>query len=520
MNPKDEEMAIFWCSLLEPVLFGEVDEKETNQFLKKLAEEERRFPNGVKKKPALSTLKRKLKTYRQAGFKALERRPRADRGKARAHSKELIDKAVDIKRDQPRRSDETINQFLKVQHGKTIPKSTLYRHLKEAGATRLKLGVVQTPVRRRWSRDHTHDLWIGDFEEGPFCLFEGQAVETHLCAFIDCHSRYLVEGRYYFRQNLDILIDSLLRAWPVHGHSDELYVDNAKIYHANAFKAALYALHIHLLHRKPGDPPPGGLIERIFGTAQSQFEEEVRKGNILTLDELNRAFSAWLEMSYHRKPHSETGEPPKERYEKGLKVIRPVDMQAVIPYFMSRAERRVHKDFSDVQLDGAFYRVDKRLRGDRVEVRFDPFAASATVLIYSRAGVYLGKGTLHHREQGENASQPEARGKPQYDYLGLLVQEHEKELRKKSQGIDYRKAVAERHWPFTAFAKALAQLLGRKGDLTAFSTQELAILQKFYDRNPQLTQSQLLEACERAQEKTIPYVLYEGEKPPPRNRKE
>ena len=34
---------------------------------------------------------------------------------------------------------------------------------------------------------------------------------THLSAFIDCHSRYVVEARYYLRENLDILIDSLLR---------------------------------------------------------------------------------------------------------------------------------------------------------------------------------------------------------------------------------------------------------------------------------------------------------------------
>jgi hypothetical protein len=39
---------------------------------------------------------------------------------------------------------------------------------------------------------------------------DGEATATHLSAFIDCHSRYVVEARYYLRQNLDILIDSLL----------------------------------------------------------------------------------------------------------------------------------------------------------------------------------------------------------------------------------------------------------------------------------------------------------------------
>ena len=51
-------------------------------------------------------------------------------------------------------------------------------------------------------------------------------------------------------------------------------MDNAKIYHANALKAACLALNIKLLHRKPRDPPGGGLVERFIETAQSQFESE------------------------------------------------------------------------------------------------------------------------------------------------------------------------------------------------------------------------------------------------------
>jgi hypothetical protein len=59
----------------------------------------------------------------------------------------------------------------------------------------------------------------------------------------------VVEARYYVRENLDILIDSLLRAWSHHGASRELYVDNAKIYHAGALKLACTELNIKLLHR-------------------------------------------------------------------------------------------------------------------------------------------------------------------------------------------------------------------------------------------------------------------------------
>jgi len=512
MKKKDEERALFWCSLLRPVLFGEVEKEETHRFLKKLAQEETVFPDGTRKTPSLSTLRRKLRLYRDGGFESLSRRPRSDRGRPRAQRAETLERAVELKRDQPRRSHLTINEFLESEGKKRIPKSTLYRHLKEAGATRLKLGVTKTPVRRRWTREHTHDLWIGDFEEGPYVLHEGEAVPTYLSAFIDCHSRFVVEARYYLRQTLDVLVDSLLRAWGVHGASSELYVDQAKVYLSRGLRCASYALNIHLFHRGRGDPPPGGLIEKFFQTAQSRFEAEVRAGNILTLEELNRALSAWLEVSHHRTPHSETGEAPRERYERGLTVIRSVDMEKALQYFMRRERRTVHKDFSDVQLDRRFYRVDKRLRGDRVEVRYDPFTAPESVLIYSLREEYLGKGEFHERQRGEEADEPSPTPKPKDDYLALLVAKHEEELRKRAEGIDYRKVLQRRGWPFASFAKLFAELLGRKGGPSGLSAGELESLRKVYNRHSALTEALLREAFEVAAEKSIPHIAYELQK--------
>ena len=106
-----------------------------------------------------------------------------------------------------------INRILQREFGRQIPHATLYRHLRREGATRRKLGLSSEKICCRWSRDQNNALWVGDFEHGPLVMHQGQAVKTHLCAWIDCHSDYVVEARYYLRENLDILIDSLLRAW-------------------------------------------------------------------------------------------------------------------------------------------------------------------------------------------------------------------------------------------------------------------------------------------------------------------
>lgn len=239
---RHEVWAVFWCTLLSPLLFGDIPPDEATEFLRQLADTEQLFPDGTHRKPSRTTLWRKWKQYRDGGFEALFRKPRSDRGQPRKASPPMIAKAIELKKEQPYRSDETINQFLESEFHRTIPPSTLYRHLKKAGATRLKLGISKRKVRRRWTRDYSNALWIGDFEDGPYVMKDGLAVPTHLSAFIDCHSRYVVEARYYLRENLDILIDSLLRAWSAHGSSVELYLDNAKIYHANALKAACCAL--------------------------------------------------------------------------------------------------------------------------------------------------------------------------------------------------------------------------------------------------------------------------------------
>ena len=427
-------------------------------------------------------------------------------------TQEIIDKAIELKKEQPRRGDDTINKFLQDQYGITIPKATLYRHLKLAGATKLKLGVMKKKVRKRWTRDRTHDLWVGDFQNGPYVLFEGEVVPTYLSLFIDAHSRYVIEGRYYLRQSLDILIDSLLRAWAVHGSSKDLYPDNAKIYHSYALKSACYGLYINLIHRTAGDPAPGGLVERFFRTSQEQFESEVRARDILTLDKLNRAFFAYLDMAYHQRIHSETKQMPKERYHQGITVIRHVNMDEAAKFFMKQEERTVDKDFSDIRLQGRFYRVDQSLRSDKVKVLCDPFSDLKKVLIYSFLDVYLGQGILYQRDRGAETRDPASSQKAKNDYLELLKKKHEKALAAESNGIDYRKAVSKSAWPFTSFTKKLTTLMGKREGLGAFNTEEYEVLRKAYNRMPQINESLLIAAFEKANTKTIPQIIWELEK--------
>ena len=508
MDKEQEKWAIFWCDLLGPVIYGEIEPEQTNQFLKQQAKKTVHYPDGRIKKPSISTLRRKLARYQEGGFDNLARKKRCDRGKTRNVLFEVMEKAIELKKEQPRRSPDTINAFLKDMYGITVPHSTLYRHLKSAGATRMKLGITRTKVRKRWTRDHTHDLWIGDFEEGPYVMHQNDVVPTYLSAFIDCHSRYVVEARYYFRQNLDILIDSWIRALSIHGAPIALYVDNAKVYHSNGLKAACHRINTRLLHRPPRDPPAGGLVERFFQTVQDQLEAEVRAGDLMDMAQLNRALSAWLCVRHHETPNTETQQSPRDRYQSGLTVIRRVDMQKVAQSFMQNVFRTVHKTFADVQLSKRFYRVDPKLRGDRVQVRFDPFSSWDSVLIYSLNDEYLGIGTLHDRTTAPVQKEVQAQ-KPKHSFIDLLQREHQKQLDEKSGKIDYRKVVQNRPWPFHEFAKTVAQFMGRKAGLADLSSQELESLKKTYNQSTAINRKMLKQAFENARKPTFPYIIAE-----------
>lgn len=509
MDPKNEQLAVFWCDLLRPIIYSEIPPEETNGYLRNLAQEPVVYPDGKCKKPSVSTLKRKLAAYRIGGFDALGRKPRNDQGKSRSIAEEIIKAAIAIKKEQPYRSDITINRILEEQFGTTIPRSTLYRHLKDAGATRLKLGVTTKPVRKRWTCENAHDLWVGDFEEGPYVMNGPDAVPTYLSAFIDCCSRYGVSARYYYRQNLDVLIDTLLRALATHGMPLGLYIDNAKVYHSNGLKAACYRTGIRLLYRKKGDPEGGGIIERLFRTIQERFEAEVRAGDIMSLDELNHAFAAWMAQDYHKTLHTEIGMTPEDALEQGTRVIRQMDLNAFCTSFMQTVKRTVHSTFSDIQLHKRYYRVDPKLRGDRVEVRYDPFSSQDTVQVYSLKGVYLAEGQLHHRTTVAPGSQAKAPGKPENNYLALLQRRHQQELASKTQGIDYRKTADQRPWPFHEFAKMMADLLGKKGGLGAFNADELEVLKKTWNMSTTINKSMVRQACAAADHKSIPYVIRE-----------
>lgn len=511
MDRDDQAWAVFWCSLLSPLRLGEIPEAEREAYFQSLAQEERLLPNGQRRRVSVRTLRRWWKRLKDEGVEGVFRRRRSDRGRPRAKHQPLLDRAVELKKEQPRRSDVVINRILRKEFGRSLPRATLYRHLRREGATRRKLGLDQQKVRCRWTRDHAGSLWVGDFEHGPPVMNQGRACQTRLSAWIDCHSRYIVEARYYLRENLDVLIDSLLRAWSRHGASRQLYVDNAKIYHANALKLACTQLNIDLLHRPPPrgypDPAPGGLIERFFQTLQGQLEAEIRAAKMLSLGEINQALQAWLSQEYHQAVHSETGQSPHQRYHATTRFQRTVRLQSVAELFHRRERRTVDRVHSDVQIKHRHFAVDLKLRGDVVEVRYDPLLIAeelTEVQLYRiEDGKYLGVGRLYEREKGHHRqtapSANDANEPIEPTYIQALLESHQDEQKqRREQGLDYQSARDRNVWSFSSFATLLTRLLGRDGGLSSLTPDELEALKAFHSQHDRVHETLLRKAAAQA----------------------
>ena len=517
MDSNELAWAAFRTALISPLLTGEIPSGQREAYMQSVASEERLFPNGKRAKVSVRTLWRWYHRMREGGFQGIIKQKRSDRGTPRRSIQARVIRAVELKREQPLRSDRVINKILRAETGAELPSSTVYRHLRIQGATRKQLGVAKEKVRCRWTRELPNALWQGDFEHGPIVLVDAVARQTRLSAWIDAHSRYIVAARYYLNENTGCLVDSLLRAWSSHGSSVQLYADNGKVYHSKALVIACGQLGIRKLHRPPREPQPGGLIERFFKTVQSQFEAEVRAMNkSLSLTELNRAFTAWLISAYHEQIHRETNQTPRERYFTADKIHRPIAIDAVLPIFHLCEYRTVDSTFSDVVLKNTFYQVDAKYRGLRLRVQYDPFIDGSgmpdRIELVSVQGVSLGLGRRYQRQRGSH-EQPQvkpAEKLAESAYIKTLLQSSEQgDASKRHDGIAFNTAMAHGRLTGGTLCQVVAQLLGRKGGLSGLSPDEIAALNNLYEKHPQVQQSHVRTAFEQPSPASFSSMLWE-----------
>jgi len=409
----------------------EADQGEVTAAVEAAAKTEYSAPDSIRWRPTIRTIWRWLSAYRKGGLFGLCPKTRADRGALRAFESALLERAVRLRREgkKEKRATRSIIDILVRQDKPNrveIARSTLDRHLDRLGVSRRQLHVLG---RRPFTRIETHnplELAVSDFHHGPYVRVgpDGDARRSLLCAFIDHFSRYVPEGRYYLHENFAALRFGFRRLLSAFGLIVKLYVDNGASFQARRFHGACTHLGIKLVHSKPYVAESRGVIERFNRTLKEQFESEVReRDELLTLDELNAYFQAWLAERYHRDIHSETGQAPLERFRDNA-VVRPAPDPAQVDELLRLHKKNtVHRKWSTVEVLGTRYSVDPALRGRKVGVLYDPFALEYVLITFDGRVVQR----AFPQKAGEVFPEPDdsQTTSPRTDYLELLRRDHE-----------------------------------------------------------------------------------------------
>jgi putative transposase len=414
--------------------------------LREVAGAEHTWPDGRAVRVSLRTLQRWVKRFKKGGLAALDRPPRKDKGRMRALAEAAVARVIALRHEGTDRSTPTLIDIVErageVAKG-SLRRSTLDRHLDRRGASRRMLHVLGEKRHVRLASEHPLDFVLGDFHAGPyFRTATGEVRRAELGAFIDHCSRFVPESRYGVTEDL-MHVRRGLRAFAIaHGLPRRLYVDRGPGYKAERFHFGCAQLDIDLVHSKPRVSEGRGCIERFNGSVKRAFEVEVRlRPELPTLDELNAFWRAWLDERYHRVPHSETGEPPAERWQRLLATteIRHADPVLLDEVLRLRASRKVHAKTSTVEVCGVSFVVDTSLRKRRVQVLYDPSDLSSVLVFYD--------GRRIQRATPQVAGEPPVaapdKGKPSppsVDYLALLRRDHERRRADATAAIRFRAA--------------------------------------------------------------------------------
>jgi len=332
-----------------------------------------------------STLESWYYLLRHQGFDALHRQPRKDKGTRKVLSPEACQALLDLRQQYPQ---------LKIK--------VLVRRLMEKGT--LQAGAFSLPSVYRFLAAHhldarsikhhpsavpsgpkgptkafecalANELWMTDMMFGPTLkLATGQIIQTRLFALIDDCSRLIPHAQYYDSEKLCWFLDCLRQGLAQRGFPDKLYTDQGKIFTSYHLQIVCANLQVRLCHAKPYAAWSKGKQERWFRTLQMDFEARLVIDPAHTLAELNTRLWRWIESEYHQRPHSALeGQTPAQRFSERavhLRTANPqTDWEAL---FLSRAQRRVRLD-ATFSLEGQLWEVPLHLRGQLIEVRFDPF---------------------------------------------------------------------------------------------------------------------------------------------------
>ena len=343
-------------------------------------------PYWVNKRFGVRTLERWKQQYERGKYEGLMPAV-APKRPVTAIPEQILRQAEAIRREMPKLSVESVVYLLYKEYGVargTVNFSTLARHFRREGLTRQRFASAEDAKREftRFEAEFPMDLWQSDFQHTlslPHPEDPNKRKLAKLCMILDDHSRFVVHAQFYWDERMPRLEDCLKKAIEKHGIPSQFYCDNGSAFSAGHIAHVCARLGMRLSHSRPYKPQGRGKIEKTFQFVDSSFRvialNKIDKGQIKTLEHLNKELQEWLEEHYHMRIHGGIKEPPRVRMGRHPVKPLPLSKQELRRVFFLEETRKVDKT-ACVSLDGLSYKVPAELCGLKVELRYDPFDPS------------------------------------------------------------------------------------------------------------------------------------------------
>ncbi len=434
-----QQLALCRYQIISPYIALDPPRGRRRQVLEELAAKSWTGPDGAPLVVAAETLRSWIRRYRRGGLDGLKDKARVQRG-IQVLSAEQVALVIALKREVPERSLDRIIQIAeqtKLVEPGVLRRSTVHRVLRREGISGRPASASDRTDLDRFEALAPNDLWQSDMLQGPWLPDPerpGKSRRAYLYAFLDDHSRLLLHGRFSFKGDLPALELVFRRCLQKYGKCKRVYYDNGKVYRSGHMRHIVATVGIQGITFTQTYRPMGhGKIEALNRLIRNAFLAELKASTITTLDELNEAFLAFMDVEYNRRVHGETGQEPLARWRAGIERVEYIDERKLQLAFRWR-ERRTPDKAGLFSLFGCRYQVGPELARKRIDVYFDPEDLSEVEV--HRDSNFVERCIpfevqQHRRPRPKIADVSEAdsdTAEPVADWLGHLVQERRDEL--------------------------------------------------------------------------------------------
>lgn len=260
--------------------------------------------------------------------------------------------------------------------------------------------------RRSFEVTHVHGLWHCDFHDAKRKVLtqSGEWQSATLFAILDDRSRICCHAQWYLGdENTESFVHGLCQAFQKRGLPRALLSDNGAPMIAAETREGLSRLSIDHYTTLPQTPEQNGKQEVFWAQVEGRLMAMLEGEPQLTLELLNRATQAWVELEYHQDLHDEIKQTPTERWLAGPSVGRPCPSSDELRRCF-RMELRRKQRLSDGTLTvfGVRYEVPSAYRTLlRPTIRVARWDLSSIDMVDPRRGTHLA--TLYPLDKEKNA---------------------------------------------------------------------------------------------------------------------